>query len=166
MRGSGGINKERIMKSFKSIFSSVLLSEADDSLERALSGDLDNVETNDKDASELEKSLEDEQDSTEDTDEAGEVLRGKIEKKIKEGNDKIAKWAEALEDFAAFINDPKEPESIRHIIDNADSSSALAAVRAEAGSQMTKVATDCVVLAQTLKSLIGSVTVKDVIGNE
>ena len=82
----------------------------------------------------------------------------------KEGNNQIATWASALEEFAAFINDASNEESIKHIIDNAAAGSALAAVKKTAASQMTKVATDCVVLAQTLKSLIGSVSVEDVLG--
>lgn len=115
-------------------------------------------------ADEIESDLEDSAQDSAKIEDANMMLKGKIEKEIKEGNNQIATWASALEEFAAFINDAANEESIKHIIDNAAAGSALAAVKKTAASQMTKVATDCVVLAQTLKSLIGSVSVDDVLG--
>lgn len=115
-------------------------------------------------ADEIESDLEDSAQDSAKIEDANMMLKGKIEKEIKEGNNQIATWASALEEFAAFINDAANEESIKHIIDNAAAGSALAAVKKTAASQMTKVATDCVVLAQTLKSLIGSVSVEDVLG--
>lgn len=115
-------------------------------------------------ADEIESDLEDSAQDSAKIEDANMMLKGKIEKEIKEGNNQIATWASALEEFAAFINDASNEESIKHIIDNAAAGSALAAVKKTAASQMTKVATDCVVLAQTLKSLIGSVSVEDVLG--
>lgn len=115
-------------------------------------------------ADEIESDLEDSAQDSAKIEDANMMLKGKIEKEIKEGNNQIATWASALEEFATFINDASNEESIKHIIDNAAAGSALAAVKKTAASQMTKVATDCVVLAQTLKSLIGSVSVEDVLG--
>lgn len=115
-------------------------------------------------ADEIESDLEDSAQDSAKIEDANMMLKGKIEKEIKEGNNQIATWASALEEFAAFINDASNEESIKHIIDNAAAGSALAAVKKTAAAQMTKVATDCVVLAQTLKSLIGSVSVEDVLG--
>lgn len=152
------------MKEFEKVFKSILLSESDDSLEQALSADLDETPSKDKEVSELDGQMEGELSSAQAEDEANEMLKGKIEKNIKKGNDQIASWATALEEFAAFINDATNEESIKHIIDNAGTGSALASVKKQAGKQMTRVATDCVVLAQILKSLIGSVSVTDVLG--
>lgn len=152
------------MKDFEKVFKRILVKEADNSLEDALSQDLNEVESEDKENNALSEELDDSLDSNDIASEADELLKGKIEKKIKQGNDQIATWADSLEDFANFINDATNKNSIRHIVDNSGSGSALAAVKAKAGKQMTRVATDCAVLAQTLKSLIGSVSVNDVIG--
>lgn len=144
----------------------MLVREADNSLENALSSDLDDAKPTEKENGALSDELDNSLDSTDIASEADELLKGKIEKKIKEGNDQIAAWADSLEDFANFINDATDENSIRHIVDNAGSGSALAAVKAKAGKQMTRVATDCAVLAQTLKSLIGSVSINDVISGQ
>lgn len=151
---------------FESYFKKSLLME-DDSLSDELSDGLD-TPYEDGDTENLANELDAESGVQEEdmatAQEANDLLKGKIETKIKEGNDQIAVWAEALEEFATFINDPTNEESIKHIIDNAGTGTALASVKSVAGKQMTKVATDCAVLAQTLRSLIGSVSVDDVLG--
>lgn len=134
--------------------------EQDDEEDALVEDDTDSSQLADEIESDLDSGA---QDSAK-IEDANMMLKGKIEKEIKEGNNQIAAWASALEEFATFINDASNEESIKHIIDNAAAGSTLAAVKKTAASQMTKVATDCVVLAQTLKSLIGSVSVEDVLG--
>lgn len=143
-----------------------LFKESDSGLEEALTSTMDDdtVEGDNADLQqEMNDSIESSKEHENEVKEADKLLKGKIEKRIKEGNDKIAEWAAAIEEFATFINDASNEQSIRHIVDNAGNGSALASVKQSANKQMTKVATDCVVLAQTLKSLVGSVSVNDIL---
>lgn len=147
------------MKLFENSFRKLF--EADDSsLESALSGDLsDDLE--DTEANQLANGLEEDLSGgdTSDVAEMTERLKGELDEKIKKGNEKIAEWASDIEKFAAFVNDASNEKSMRHIIDNAGVGSVLYAVKQNAGNDMTKVATQCAVLAQKLKSLVGTVTV-------
>lgn len=157
------------MKSlFEKYFRKSLIEERDNSLTDELRDGLEDGGYSDADteglANDAEADIADIENDASAAEDANTLLKGKIEDKIKEGNDQIAAWVEALEEFATFINDPTNEDSIKHIIDNAGSGSALSSVKSTAGAQMIKVATDCVVLAQTLRGLIGSVTVDDVLG--
>lgn len=98
--------------------------------------------------------------------EMANMLKSKLEQRIKASNDQIKEWATKIDQFAAFINDSTDENSIRYFFQKAAPGSVLYAVKEKANSEMTKVAKHCALLAEELKALVGSVDVNSMLGNK
>lgn len=77
-----------------------------------------------------------------------------IEKRNAQINDVIIKWVDKIDEFVEFINDPMNKESIKYIIDSAAVGSILEKIKGSESRRITRVATECSALAQSLRSFI------------
>lgn len=77
-----------------------------------------------------------------------------VNKRNAQINDVIVGWVEKLDEFVSFINDPMNTDSIKYITDAAAPGSILEKVKSSEARRLTKVATECSALAQSLRSYI------------
>lgn len=92
-----------------------------------------------------------------------QMLKDKIQARIESANQQIVDYAEKVESFLTFLNDPNDPESMKYAMDNATENSPLAKVKKSCGSRIGRIAADIAGLGQELRSLIGSTSVDDML---
>lgn len=77
-----------------------------------------------------------------------------VDKRNAQINEVIVGWVKKLDEFIEFINDPMNKESIKYIVDSAAPGSILEKIKSSESRRLTKVATECSALAQSLRSYI------------
>lgn len=122
-------------------------------LNEALSDTLDDVASN-SDASGLGDALDAQVSPAEDNKIEELKIQQQIDKRNAQINDVIIDWVSKLDEFVSFINDPMNKESIKYIIDSAAAGSILEKIKSSESRRLTKVATECSALAQSLRSYI------------
>ena len=103
------------------------------------------------------------QQTIEDIKNEDQILKDKIQARIESANQQIVDYAEKVESFLTFLNDPNDPESMKYAMDNATENSPLAKVKKSCGSRIGRIAADIAGLGQELRSLIGSTSVDDML---
>lgn len=90
-------------------------------------------------------------------------IQKQINKRNAQLNDVILGWVEKLDEFVIFINDPMNTESIKYITDSAATGSILEKIKNSEARRLTRVATECSALAQSLRSyIIGGIEDEDI----
>lgn len=152
----------------------VQLNEADDSLEAGLQADLDASDTADNASSpsdpieaDLENDLSDEVTSfdPEAEDRYNQKYIKHMEHKIGQINSLLTNWADKIDEFVEFINDPSHDQGIRNILNSAISGTALEKIKVSELKTITKIAADAASLSQSLRSYIGSITTDQMMSN-
>ena len=92
-----------------------------------------------------------------------EVLKSKITKRIEHANDQIIEYAEKVEDFINFLNNPDDPLSIKYAMDNSTENSPLGKAKTTCNKRLGRIAADLAGLSQQLRSVVGSTTVDDML---
>lgn len=103
------------------------------------------------------------QQTMEDIKNEDQMLKDKIKQRIDSANQQIVQYAEQVESFLTFLNDPNDQTSMKYAMDNATENSPLAKVKKSCGSRIGRIAADIAGLGQELRSLIGSTSVDDML---
>lgn len=91
------------------------------------------------------------------------ILKDKIQQRIESANQQIIDYAEKVESFLTFLNDPNSVDSMKYAMDNATENSPLGKVKKTCGTRIGRIAADIAGLGQELRSLIGSTSVDDML---
>lgn len=92
-----------------------------------------------------------------------QMLKDKIQQRIETANQQIVQYAEQVESFLTFLNDPNDQSSMKYAMDNATENSPLAKVKKTCGTRIGRIAADIAGLGQELRTLIGSTSVDDML---
>ena len=103
------------------------------------------------------------QQTMEDIKNEDQMLKDKIQQRIESANQQIVQYAEQVESFLTFLNDPNDQNSMKYAMDNATENSPLAKVKKTCGTRIGRIAADIAGLGQELRSLIGSTSVDDML---
>ena len=103
------------------------------------------------------------QQTMEDIKNEDQMLKDKIKQRIETANQQIVSYAEQVEQFLTFLNDPNDQSSMKYAMDNATENSPLAKVKKTCGTRIGRIAADIAGLGQELRSLIGSTSVDDML---
>lgn len=147
------------------IYGRQTLNEADDALEAGLSADLDGSEEMPSEAStdaegQLESELSDDVSTfdPEAEDRYNQKYIQHMEHRIGQINMLLSGWADRIDEFVEFINDPDHDQGIRNILNSAISGTALEKIKVSELKTITKIAADAASLSQSLRSYIGAIT--------
>ena len=103
------------------------------------------------------------QQTMEDIKNEDQMLKDKIQQRIELANKQIIQYAEQVEAFLTFLNDPDDQNSMKYAMDNATENSPLAKVKKTCGTRIGRIAADIAGLGQELRTLIGSTSVDDML---
>lgn len=110
--------------------------------------------------------IEDESSESENPDEATKHafanMRDQIEKSIEQSNSMLEGWANRVQDFLAFLNDPDDENSIKFALDNSIDGSPIKSVKSSITSSIKRVASQLAALEQQIRAEIGATSVNDV----
>ena len=126
------------------------ISTDDEDLEMQLSDDNDEINRKGEIASDISKNED-------------EILKDKIRQRIESANEQIIGYAEKVEEFLSFLNDPNNLESMKFAMDSATENSPLAKMKKTCGTRIARIAADIAGLGQELRSIVGSTTVGDML---
>lgn len=125
-------------------------SSSDDALESGLENDLDGeISTFDPEAE----------------DKYNQKYLKHMEHKIGQINTLLSGWADRIDDFVDFINDPAHDQGIRNILNSAISGTALEKIKVSELKTITKIAADAASLSQSLRAYIGAITADQMMSN-
>lgn len=89
-------------------------------------------------------------------------MRDQIEKSIEQSNSMLDGWANRVQDFLAFLNDPDDENSIKFALDNSIDGSPIKSVKSSITSSIKRVASQLAALEQQIRAEIGATSVNDV----
>lgn len=153
------MSRNLFKESFKNILNKSLkpINEAD--LAEEMQGEL-GADQVDQAQSEFEAQMAADADSSIDPDNYNREekrLQAHLQKRAMENNELLSQWANTIDDFTAFVNDPSREDSIKNIIERAMPGSVLEKIKKAEARRLTRVATEAASLSQALKSYIGGV---------
>lgn len=147
-------------------------SDTNDTITKALGAELDGSDEEGSSASDpIENVLEQDLDSEISTfdpeaeDKYNQKYLKHMEHKIGQINTLLAGWADRIDEFVDFINDPEHDQGIRNILNSAISGTALEKIKVSELKTITKIAADAASLSQSLRSYIGAITADQMMTN-